>query len=233
MTDSGLASETTVADVALSFTPLSTNAGAKPVGGTSKRIADVTLALLALLILLPIFCIVAALIWRHDGKSPLFGHKRIGREGRPFRCWKFRSMVANADIVLADLLASDPEAAREWAETQKLRQDPRVTPIGRLLRASSLDELPQLINVLAGDMSLVGPRPIVPVEAERYGAAFGHYLLCRPGLTGLWQISGRSDTSYNERIRFDVQYAENWSFWRDAVIVARTIPVLLSRQGSY
>jgi exopolysaccharide production protein ExoY len=233
MTDSRLASETTGVPASLSFGSDRRIAGSGAVGGTPKRVTDVTCAAMALLVLLPILLIVAVMIWWHDGGSPFYGHKRIGREGRAFRCWKFRSMVANADQVLADLLVADPDAAKEWAETQKLRRDPRVTPIGRLLRLSSVDELPQLFNVICGDMSLVGPRPIVPLEAERYGAAFGSYLVCRPGLTGLWQISGRSNASYSERIRFDVQYATTWSFWQDAKIAALTIPTLLSREGSY
>ena len=141
-------------------------------------------------------------------------------------------MVTNSGDVLATLLQNDAEAAREWADTQKLRKDPRVTSIGRVLRMTSLDELPQLFNVLLGQMSLVGPRPIVASEVERYGSDFAAYRSCRPGLTGLWQISGRSDCSYAERVGFDVSYANGWSLWRDTVIVARTVPAVLQRKGS-
>lgn len=204
-----------------------------PVGGYSKRGFDISIAATALLFLLPLIILVAFLVWIQDRRNPFFGHARIGSHGRTFKCLKFRSMVTNSADVLAKLLSEDEDAAREWAETQKLRRDPRVTPVGRLLRLSSLDELPQLFNVLSGEMSLVGPRPIVAAEIERYGVDFDHYCACRPGVTGLWQISGRSDTSYAERVRYDVAYASRWSFWRDAAIVARTVPVVLQRKGSY
>ena len=206
--------------------------GSQPVGGRTKRVFDITVALAALLILAPIIVIVAVLIWWHDGGSPFYAHQRVGHGGSRFACFKFRSMVANSPQVLAELLASDVVAAREWAATQKLRSDPRVTPIGRLLRMSSLDELPQLFNVLFGQMSIVGPRPIVFAEVARYGSDYQHYRVCRPGLTGVWQISGRSDTSYAERVRYDVRYTACWSFWRDVLIVLKTVPVVVSRRGS-
>ncbi len=207
-------------------------ADSRPVGGRTKRVFDITVALTALTVLAPLLVIVTVLIWWHDGGSPFFAHQRIGHRGSRFGCLKFRSMVADSSRVLADLLATDALAAQEWMETQKLRNDPPVTSSRRLLRLSSLDELPQLFNVLSGEMSIVGPRPIVFAEVVRYGSDYQHYRVCRPGLTGMWQISGRSDTSYAERIRFDVRYAACWSFWRDVLIVLKTVPAVVNRRGS-
>ena len=204
-----------------------------PIGGSSKRIFDVLIAATAILVLLPLMVIVAILVWRHDKESPFFAHRRIGLGGRPFRCFKFRSMVKNSSDVLDALIRSDEHASRQWKEGQKLRDDPRITPIGRIIRASSVDELPQLFNVLRGDMSMVGPRPIVSDEIERYGSNFSQYCACRPGLTGLWQVNGRSDCNYNDRVRFDIAYASQWSIWLDTFIMARTIPVIIGRKGSY
>ena len=184
-----------------------------------------------LLLLAPLFLLVTLLI-RRDGGSALFRHQRLGANGRVFPCLKFRTMVSESDKVLAHLLATDPAAATEWHVTQKLRRDPRITGVGQFLRKSSLDELPQLINVLKGDMSLVGPRPIVQVEVARYGSNIRHYYRARPGLTGLWQVSGRSDTSYAQRVELDVRYVANWSFWQDIVIVFKTIPAVLLRKGA-
>ncbi len=202
------------------------------IGGTVKRAFDISLAVTILLALLPIMVIVAAIIWWHDGRSPFFAHRRLGHGGRFFHCLKFRSMVPNSSVVLTDLLMTDTHAAREWLETQKLRNDPRITPIGKLLRVSSLDELPQLLNVIIGDMSIVGPRPIVLAEVDRYGTDYQRYSACRPGITGLWQVSGRCDCSYVERVRLDVQYASRWSFWRDVMILLRTVPAVLAQKGS-
>ena len=157
---------------------------------------------------------------------------RIGASGQVFECLKFRSMIANADAVLADLLARSPEAKAEWDATQKLRKDPRITPVGRLLRKTSLDELPQLINVVLGDMSLVGPRPIVASEVRFYGDKIAYYQAVRPGVTGLWQVSGRSDTTYDRRVQLDVWYVRNRSLWLDIAILFRTLPAVLSRRGA-
>lgn len=223
----------TVANAAFELREARDGSQDRPVSEAAKRSVDISIALVALAILLPIFLITAFLVWRNDGKSPFFGHLRLGRHGRMFRCWKFRSMQPNASEVLSAYLAANPAAAREWAATQKLRDDPRITSIGRVLRLTSLDELPQLWNVVLGQMSLVGPRPIVLDEVDRYGAQIRYYLMCRPGLTGLWQVSGRSDTSYAERVRFDADYAQSWSVWRDVSIVLRTVPILLNRKGSY
>lgn len=184
------------------------------------------------MMLAPIFIVVAILIRRSDSGPVVFGHQRIGYRGEPFRCLKFRTMAVNGDALLDRHLAGNPEARREWEETQKLRDDPRVTTLGRVLRASSLDELPQLINVVRGEMSLVGPRPIVQGELKRYGAAAAEYLSVRPGLTGLWQVSGRSDTSYDERVRLDREYVRTESLIGDLRIMVRTVPAVLLRKGS-
>ena len=160
-------------------------------------------------------------------------HQRIGRNGVGFGCLKFRSMVRDADEVLRGHLAGNAAARAEWAQTRKLKADPRVTPLGRILRQSSVDELPQLLNVLRGDMSLVGPRPIVEQEVQYYGAAINHYHRVRPGLTGHWQVSGRSDVSYPSRIQMDVDYVDRIRFGRDLLIMLKTVPVVVTWRGSY
>jgi lipopolysaccharide/colanic/teichoic acid biosynthesis glycosyltransferase len=198
-----------------------------------KRAMDVAGASLLLLFGLPVFAILALLI-RADGGPVFFAHERVGRGGRRFGCLKFRSMVTDSAARLEALLASDPAARAEWQATRKLRHDPRVTWVGRFLRSSSLDELPQLLNVLRGEMSLVGPRPVLATElAVHYGAAAGHYLSVRPGITGLWQVSGRSDTSYDTRVALDVRYASNPSLLADLRILLRTPGAVLLRRGAY
>jgi undecaprenyl-phosphate galactose phosphotransferase len=197
-----------------------------------KRACEVGLAVAMLLALLPLF-LIFALVIRLDGGPTFYGQVRVGQGGRPFRCLKFRSMVHNADRVLADLLARDPEAAAEWARDFKLKNDPRITKIGRFLRSSSLDELPQLLNVLRGEMSFVGPRPIVEAEIERYRQDIDLYYLVRPGITGLWQISGRNDVSYDERVAFDARYVLHWSLRFDLMILLRTLPAVLRKSGAY
>ena len=206
---------------------------AYPVGGILKRSIDVTVALLALVLFLPLFGFIAALIKCWDGGPVFYVHRRIGYAARPFGCLKFRTMVEDGDEVLRRHLRSSPAATMEWTETRKLKRDPRVTDLGVILRKSSIDELPQLINVLRGDMSLVGPRPIVSEEAGMYGEELQAYLRSRPGLTGAWQISGRNDQSYARRVSMDRQYVEHWSFWGDVVIIIKTVPVLLTARGSY
>ena len=201
-------------------------------GQMVKRCMDVGVALLAIVALAPLMVAIAVLIRRGDGGPALFRQIRVGKDGRRFACWKFRSMVRDAEAALQRHLAARPDAAREWAESRKLVNDPRVTPLGDFLRRSSLDELPQLFNVLRGDMSLVGPRPIVPAECARYGDDLKFYLAARPGITGLWQVSGRSDCSYPERVALDVAYAQNWRLSTDLVIVFRTVPAVLLRRGS-
>ncbi|ADE14488.1 Undecaprenyl-phosphate galactose phosphotransferase, WbaP [Nitrosococcus halophilus Nc 4] len=197
-----------------------------------KRIFDILVSSLSLLILSPFFTYLAARI-RLTGGSAFYGHLRVGKGGKPFFCYKFRSMVPNADQVLKDLLAADPKAREEWEKDFKLKKDPRVTSIGAFLRKTSLDELPQLWNVLKGEMSLVGPRPIIESELARYGKQAKYYLGVRPGITGLWQISGRNDVDYSERVTLDAWYVRNWSLWYDVVILLKTVRVVLQRNGAY
>lgn len=200
--------------------------------GVVKRGFDLTAGILLLFLLAPLMLLIAALVRAGDGGPALFKQPRVGRGGKSFRCWKFRTMACNADEALQALLATDPAAAKEWAESQKLTRDPRITPVGAFLRRSSLDELPQLFNIIAGEMSFVGPRPIVAAERERYGEAFNHCFSVPPGLTGLWQISGRSDCSYATRISLDSQYASEWHLMLDAKILVKTVPAVLMQRGS-
>ncbi len=197
-----------------------------------SRGLDILIAAIALVFFLPLFAVIALAIKLTDPGPVFFGHRRIGLGGKSFRCWKFRSMVIDAEARLAAILASDPEAAREWAEHQKLTDDPRVTRLGNFLRRSSLDELPQLWNVLMGEMSIVGPRPIVETEAVRYGQHFALYCLVRPGITGLWQVSGRSDIHYFERVLLDVRYVSSRTMLRDIRIILMTVPSVLAARGS-
>lgn len=197
------------------------------------RALDIILSLAIMLFLAPLLIVVAAIIFFTDPGPVIFGHQRVGRNGTKFKCLKFRSMVMDADARLAELLASDPAARQEWARDHKLRNDPRITPFGRFLRKSSIDELPQLINVLLGDMSLVGPRPIVAAEIVRYGRYFDHYCRVRPGLTGLWQISGRNDISYRRRVAADVAYSRSRTWRFDVQILMMTVPCVLLAKGSY
>ena len=208
-------------------------AGAPPVGGISKRSFDILVALAALVVLSPIFVLIMALVKYSDGGRVFYGHRRIGYNGSTFRCLKFRTMAENGDALLQRYLDENPQAREEWRETRKLQDDPRVTVVGSVLRKLSLDELPQLINILRGEMSIVGPRPVVEDELELYEASAVYYLRSRPGLTGLWQVSGRNDVSYAARIAFDTHYVRNWSLTSDLVIVARTIPAVCLSRGSY
>jgi Undecaprenyl-phosphate galactose phosphotransferase WbaP len=207
------------------------NVVARPLKRVIKIAFDKAAALLLLLLLTPLLLVIASIV-RTDRGPALFAHRRIGANGRRFSCLKFRTMVKDADRVLRRVLETDPAARAEWEATQKLRMDPRVTSIGRFLRDTSLDELPQLINVLRGEMSLVGPRPIVEAEIVRYGRDIDHYYDARPGMTGLWQVSGRSDTSYQRRVQLDVWYVKNWSLWHDIAILLKTIPAVLSKDGA-
>ncbi len=209
----------------------SESALANPLKRAAKRAFDIVAAS-CLIMMFSSMLLAIAIMVRRGGGPALYRHKRVGFDGRTFGCIKFRSMDVNGDRILADLLANDPEAAAEWAATQKLRNDPRVTPIGRFLRKTSLDELPQLLNVIRGEMSLVGPRPIVQSELSFYGENAEYYMQARPGLTGLWQVSGPSDTSYDQRVRLDVWYVRNWTFWHDLAILMKTIPVVLFRRGA-
>jgi lipopolysaccharide/colanic/teichoic acid biosynthesis glycosyltransferase len=197
------------------------------------RVLDVLIASAVLIFVAPLMVVVALAIKIQDGGPIFFGHSRIGYEGRNFRCWKFRSMVVDAEARLAALLSRDPQARREWETDHKLRKDPRITLLGRFLRVSSIDELPQLFNVLKGEMSLVGPRPIVTAEIARYGRRFPRYCSVRPGITGLWQVSGRNDVSYRRRVAMDTVFAKNSSPTLYVKILFATIPAVLRREGSY
>jgi exopolysaccharide production protein ExoY len=198
-----------------------------PIGTTPKRLVDIVLALSGIILLAPLLMICFFLTVVTSPGPALFRHRRVGFNGKHFDCLKFRTMVTDAPERLRQLLESDPMAAAEWAINRKLRYDPRVTAIGAILRKSSLDELPQLFNVLRGDMSIVGPRPVTDEELERYTTSIRAYLACRPGITGLWQVSGRSTTTYDKRVACDAFYAQNWSMALDAKIVIVTIPSLL------
>jgi Undecaprenyl-phosphate galactose phosphotransferase WbaP len=198
-----------------------------------KRTTDLVFASVCSVVLLPLLCSIAVCI-KARSRGPVFYRQwRIGRGGKRFRAWKFRTMRADADQVLDAYLESDSELRAEWERTHKLRSDPRVTRLGRFLRRMSLDELPQLFNVIAGDMSLVGPRPIVDAEIQLYGDNFDLYKRVPGGMTGLWQVSGRSDTTYAERVALDTFYIMNWSVWLDVCIIVRTCGVVIRSFGAY
>ncbi|MGC8201498.1 sugar transferase [Aliiroseovarius sp. PTFE2010] len=222
-----------------SFDPLQTQA--YPIGGrrklagngyvkVGKRVADIVLALLALPFVTPVIAVFWALT-RRDGAPGFFGHVRVGRNGKAFRCWKIRTMVPDAQARLAIHLATNPAAAAEWERDFKLRNDPRVTGLGAFLRRTSLDELPQIWNVLRGEMSFVGPRPVVEDELSRYGANRWAYLSMKPGITGLWQVSGRNDVSYDERISMDISYMQRCSPFFDLWLIVRTAGAILGATG--
>lgn len=204
-----------------------------PTGGILKRSFDVTAAVLALAFISPIFLLLVLLVKLSDKGPAFYGHRRIGHNGQSFRCLKFRTMVVHGDRVLQAYLQANPKAQEEWRTTRKLQNDPRVTAVGSVLRKLSLDELPQLINIIRGEMSIVGPRPVVEEELELYEGAAVYYLQSRPGLTGLWQVSGRNDVSYASRVAFDTHYVKTWSLRSDMMIIARTIPAVCLSRGSY
>lgn len=198
-----------------------------------KRVLDLLLVMTLGVALLPALVVLGLLV-RLTSRGPMvYGQLRIGLGGRPFTAWKFRTMRRDADAVLASVLASDLALREEWERDHKLRNDPRVTLVGRFLRKTSLDELPQLWNVLVGEMSMVGPRPITEAEIPKYGDRWEYYLRVRPGITGMWQISGRNLTTYDERVAFDAFYVSNWSPWLDLVILARTVQTVLRGEGAY
>jgi len=198
-----------------------------------KRLIDLTLILTMGAALLPLIALISLVVKLTSRGPVFFGHRRYGKDGRPFTAWKFRSMVQNADEVLFEYLTSHPTLQEEWEWNHKLKHDPRITWIGRLLRHTSLDELPQLWNALKQEMSLVGPRPIVQEEIHRYGEDFLLYQMVTPGITGLWQVSGRNNISYERRISLDSYYVRNWSIWLDLYVLARTIKVVLKGEGAY
>ena len=198
-----------------------------------KRIQDLLFISIGGILLLPFLFIVGLLIKISSPGPILYKHKRLGLGGKPFMAYKFRSMVLDADKILEKVLADDPELLKEWELNHKLKKDPRITKIGQFLRRTSLDEIPQLLNVIKGDMSLVGPRPIVEQEVKKYGENFNRIFSTKPGLTGLWQVSGRSDTNYDERISYDTYYLQSWSVWLDLWILYRTPRVIFKGRGAY
>ncbi len=197
----------------------------------TKRALDILGSIVLLVFFAPLMVVLFFLV-RMDGGPAMFIHQRVGKNGVLFRCYKFRSMIPNAEEVLKDILVCDSQFRSDWEADQKLRNDPRITRIGVFLRHKSLDELPQLFNVLNGDMSLVGPRPITVDEISRYGPAIEYYYLTRPGLTGAWQVSGRNDVSYEERVALDVDYSRRWSFLTDLAILLKTVGVVISGRGA-
>jgi lipopolysaccharide/colanic/teichoic acid biosynthesis glycosyltransferase len=198
-----------------------------------KRCFDVLLVLISAPVTLPLLTIVSAVVMLSSRGPVFYSHRRIRRSGAFFSMWKFRTMCVNSAEVLEDYLARHPDAYAEWNQTQKLRNDPRITQLGVFLRRYSLDELPQLWNVLMGQMTLVGPRPIVAAEVEKYGNSFDCYCKVKPGLTGLWQVSGRSELSYDARVALDCDYVKHWSLTKDAVILLKTFSSVVNQDGAY
>ncbi|MBN9886288.1 sugar transferase [Pelagibaca abyssi] len=207
-------------------------ASLSPTGGFVKRAIDIFIVLIAVPAFLPLFIGLVLMIKLTDPGPIFYGHKRIGFSGRTFRCWKFRTMATDGDEILERHFLSRPQDREIWLRERKLDNDPRVTPIGAVLRKLSLDELPQVINVLTGEMSVVGPRPVVADELEIYSRSAEHYLRARPGVTGLWQVSGRSDTSYRERIKLDRYYVSNWHPFLDLWVMLRTVPAVVMARGA-
>lgn len=197
-----------------------------------KRTIDVVGSVSGIILLSPVFLYLMYKV-RQDGGPAFYGHSRLGKDGKTFKCLKFRSMVPNSAEVLKELLENDPSAREEWDKTFKLKNDPRITKIGDFLRKTSLDEIPQLFNVLKGEMSLVGPRPIVTDEIKYYNDNIKYYYSVKPGVTGLWQVSGRSDTSYRKRVKLDNFYVRNYTVLRDIQIMIKTVFVVLKREGAY
>ncbi len=206
---------------------------ASPYNRLVKRIFDLTLTILGGLIISPILLVIAIMVGVDNRGRIIFAHKRVGAAGKKFPCYKFQTMVPDAEEKLKKYLAENPEARREWEESFKLTDDPRVTKLGGWLRKTSLDELPQLWNVIRGEMSLVGPRPIVQAEIERYGKNIREYYMVLPGITGMWQVSGRSDTTYPERVAMDTWYVRNWSVWIDIMYLFKTVKAVLQGKGAY
>lgn len=204
-----------------------------PLPRMMKRCMDLLFAVAGGIAILPLLLLLA--VWVNaSSRGPIFfGHKRYGRNGRVFKAWKFRTMFQDSQLVLDQYLEDHPEAKEEWERDHKLRHDPRITKIGRFLRKTSLDELPQLWNVIMGDMSLVGPRPIVTDEIPKYGQYYGLYTMVKPGITGLWQVSGRNNTTYDERVQLDAYYVRNWSPWVDVFLLIKTIRIVLFAKGAY
>ena len=200
---------------------------------TVKRMIDLFVVIIGGLIILP-FLLLTALLIKIDSPGPvLYKQQRLGKNGKQFFTYKFRSMAVDADEKLKKILESDPELRKEWEETHKLHNDPRITRIGKFIRRTSIDEFPQLINILKDEMSLVGPRPIVHEEVEKYGEDYNRVFSVTPGLTGMWQVSGRSDANYTERVAYDIYYLQSWSVWLDLWIIFKTFGVVLNGKGAY
>lgn len=197
-----------------------------------KRAMDIAIAICGLTFTSPLILIIAILVKLQDDGPAFFSQDRYGLGGKTFKCFKLRSMVSDAQERLDELLANDPAAQEEWEKTQKLRNDPRITPLGHFIRKTSIDELPQLFNVLKGEMSIVGPRPIIQSEIAKYGAHYEDYCSVRPGITGLWQVEGRSNTTYEERVQLDAKYARTNTLFGDVMIVLKTIPAVLFSRGA-
>ena len=211
----------------------STNYLTKIQSHVAKRAFDLALVIFSLPLTLPV-CLITALFVKLTSPGPvLYGHRRVGLNGKEFKCWKFRSMYIDADKQLAKILAENPKMKKQWEKDRKLENDPRVTPFGKFIRKTSLDELPQLINIFVGQMSFVGPRPVMQDELERYGKKADYILSVLPGLSGMWQTSGRSDTAYEDRVTLDVYYIQNWSIWLDIWILIKTVWVVLAGKGAY
>ena len=206
---------------------------ARPLNRFIKTIIDYTLTIIGVILISPILIFIAGWIYKDSPGPVIFRHIRIGKNGRPFPCFKFRTMCINADKKLQELLANDAEARAEWEKDFKLKNDPRITKSGAFLRRTSLDELPQLLNVLRGEMSLVGPRPVIEAELPRYGDFLDDYLMVKPGITGMWQVNGRSDTTYEERVQMDSWYVRNWNVWLDFMLLWRTIKAVFECEGAY
>ena len=198
-----------------------------------KRAFDLLFTVCGGLCILPFLLVIAVMVAFDNKGNVIFAHRRIGRGGKEFKCYKFQTMIPNAQEALEKYLAENPEARKEWEESFKLTNDPRVTKLGNILRKTSLDEMPQLWNVIKGDMSLVGPRPIVAKEIERYGEYFREYAMVTPGITGMWQASGRSDTTYEERVEMDTWYVRNWSVWIDLMYLFKTVKIVFTGKGAY
>lgn len=198
-----------------------------------KRLIDIVGSLAGLIFLAPLLIVIALLIWTVGDGPVIYSHERIGRGGQSFNCLKFRTMMMRSDEYLSHLLQSDPVARDEWLALYKIRRDPRITPFGRFLRRTSIDELPQLFNVLKGEMSLVGPRPIVLSETAKYGRYIVNYSKVKPGITGLWQVSGRNKTTYRRRVALDVMYSRRKSLWMDIWILFLTIRTIVGGEGCY
>ena len=201
--------------------------------GAARRVLDIVIAGALMILLAPLLFVVGALVWAQDGGPYLFAHERVGLGGKGFKCLKFRTMLTDSETRLATLLATDPAARAEWSRDHTLRNDPRITRLGRFLRRSSIDELPQLLNVLRGEMSLVGPRPIVQAEVARYGRRISDYTNVKPGITGLWQVSGRNNTTYRRRIALDSVFGRKVSVGLYLKILVMTVPAVLLSRGSF